>query len=218
MSKNPYVKKIHDYQGLIYPYGSEPEDFKATSFFQKKEFVVDLGCGAGNHIVAQAARNPEVAHIGFELRFKRLVLSANKALRAGLENVRLVQAKVEEIADWLDPETLNAAYSNFPDPWPKKRHRKHRFLNQQTFNVVHKLLKKDGFFQLKTDDSDYFFEVKEMTEESPIFSISRYTEDLCQSEFFDPGVMSEFEGLFISKNMPVYMLRAEKIEKEASIT
>jgi len=210
MGSNPYIKKINDFKGLIYTYNCNPLIETKDKFFQDRKYIIDIGCGAGSHIVKSALIDPDLKFIGFEIRFKRLVLAATKSMQANISNVRFIQSKVENLENWLKANTVFSLHCNFPDPWPKKRHRKHRFLNEHTLKVFYRLLTVDGDFQFKTDDSDYFFEVKELIQKGELFTICDYTENLFTSSHYNPTITSEFETLFISKNMPIFFLRARK--------
>ncbi|MCP4757010.1 MAG: tRNA (guanosine(46)-N7)-methyltransferase TrmB [Proteobacteria bacterium] len=204
---NPYVAQIQDHKDIIWtaPIDDNPDRRKFET--SQRPIIVDLGCGAGNFLRDYALSAPECDFIGFELRFKRLVKGAIKFKKHNVKNVRLVQARAEDIACWFRPDSLKEIYINFPDPWPKKRHRKHRLLTLPYLATLNKLLIKNGHFIFKTDHSEYFFPVLDLIKQQSLFEIIEYSEDLHNSSYNDRNIPSEFEMLFKNKGYPVYYVK-----------
>jgi tRNA (guanine-N7-)-methyltransferase len=207
---NPYVSKLEEHRDIIKTLPLESN----TDFFDfvkaDNPLIIDLGCGAGNFLREYAIIKPDSRFVGFELRYKRLVKGALKLKKRNITNVRLVQARAEDIDDWLPEQSTDEIHVNFPDPWPKKRHHKHRLISEQFLSKVNKLLKKDGSFTFKTDHQDYFHYAVDRIKSCPFLDSVSYSEDLHHSEFNDTNILTEFESLFKGKGFPVYYIKTSK--------
>ena len=204
MHNNPYVDLIKEYSSYLCPFDCDPKPF--IDGRGQGELFVELGCGSGNFLVALAEMNPENFYVGVELRFKRLVLLARKADKRGLKNVFAVQGRIQDIGTWLGQGTVSGFYCNFPDPWPKNKHVKHRFLNHETLITMSKLICHGGELKFRTDDGNYFDWVMENIRASRVWNTVFHTRNFTESEYYDPVVSSEFEKLFISKGTPIKFL------------
>ena len=223
---SPFSTKTNPYSGWVYDHPerllAEPEaaDLKKrlAGFLvslndknrEKARLVFDLGCGSGNFLIEQALRNPETAYVGFELRFKRLVKSAEKAEKNGLENVWFIRERAEEFARYARPGSLDRVHVNFPDPWPKRGQWKKRLVNAAFLENLIELLKPGGMFFLKTDHSGYFLHVLEQVYALKNLKRVGFSNDLHRYGAMEPNVRTEFEMLFRSKQKPVYFLALEK--------
>lgn len=206
---NPYVTKLEEHRDIIMT-GSVEENQDLVDFVKSPQpLVADLGCGAGNFLRDYALKAPEKRFVGFELRFKRLVKGAVKFKKHNVSNVRLIQAKAEEIDLWIPESSLSEVYVNFPDPWPKKRHKKHRLMTKHFLDKMQKLLTYNGILSFKTDHKTYFDSVTELLDQISSFRLVEYSEDLHNSEFDDSNIRTEFESLFKGKGYPVYYLKLE---------
>ncbi len=207
---NPYVSKLEEHRDIIKTLPLEAN----TDFFDfvktENPLIIDLGCGAGNFLRDYAAMNPDSRFVGFELRFKRLVKGAVKLKKRNIANVRLVQARAEDIDDWIPEKSTSEIHVNFPDPWPKKKHHKHRLISEQFLTRVNSLLTDDGSFIFKTDHQEYFGYALDRIKNFPFLEIAAYSEDLHNSEFNDTNILTEFESLFKGKGFPVYYIKTNK--------
>ena len=85
--------------------------------------AVEIGFGRGEFLMRLAADQPDVAFVGIEYSFKRVLKVARRLARTRLTNVRLVQAEGRQaVRELLEPASVEAFWINFPDPWPKARH------------------------------------------------------------------------------------------------
>ena len=120
-----------------------------------KTTVLEIGFGAGEHLIHQAQANPETGYIGVE----PFINSMAKALRSievhGLTNIRLYNEDATELLDWLPPNSVDRIDLMYPDPWPKKRHWKRRFVNQKNLDRFARVLKLNGGFHFASDIDTY---------------------------------------------------------------
>jgi len=118
---------------------------------------VELGCGDASFLVEYARRHPDRNFIGVERLLGRLRKLERKGRRAGLANLRGVQIESSYFLKYLLPtHAATALHIYFPDPWPKKKHRKHRLINESFPQLARAALTPDGIVYLRTDDADYF--------------------------------------------------------------
>jgi tRNA (guanine-N7-)-methyltransferase len=124
---------------------------------------VELGCGDGSFLTEHARRNPERGFIGVERLLGRLRKLERKAQRLGLPNVRGVQIEAGYFLQYLVPSgSLVAVHVYFPDPWPKRRHRRRRLVNEGFAAAARRALGAGGRVYVRTDDADYFAQMRRM--------------------------------------------------------
>lgn len=172
---------------------------------------VELGSGSGGHLITRAAQDPASLYVGFELRYKRAFRTAEKASEKGLKNLLVVRGDVSYLEQFFEQESLSGLYMNFPDPWERKKWRKHRMISEESLRLFHALLKPGASFRYKTDHQGYFDDTLKLIEEYPGFKIERMTRDLHKSEHTPDNVLTEFEQLFISKGLPTYFVELVKV-------
>jgi tRNA (guanine-N7-)-methyltransferase len=124
---------------------------------------IDLGCGKGRFLLARAATHPDINFLGIDRMLRRLRKVDGKAARAGLDNVRLLRMEAYYATVYLiPPGRVRTFYIFFPDPWPKKRHHKHRLFNAPFMDALVKTLEPGGAMHLATDHGAYFEEIQEL--------------------------------------------------------
>ena len=107
--------------------------------------------------------NPAKNFIGVERLLGRLQKLDRKGRRAGLENLRGVRIESAYFLQYLlPPHSAAALHIYFPDPWPKKKHRRHRLINEQFPALARAALAPGGQVFLRTDDADYFQQMNEV--------------------------------------------------------
>jgi tRNA (guanine-N7-)-methyltransferase len=145
------------------------ERLDPARFFSKSQpLEVELGCGDASFLVEYARRHPERNFIGVERLLGRLRKLDRKGGRAGLANLHGVRIESSYFLEYLlPPHSVSVLHIYFPDPWPKKKHRKHRLINERFPEIGRVALTPGGVVYLRTDDDDYF---QQMTE---VFGLNR---------------------------------------------
>lgn len=211
--QNPYIEKLKEHSGLIIGTSdlalSEAEKRRLESLISLyPALYVELGSGSGGHLISQAARSPNALFVGFELRFKRAVKTAQKAKRLNLSNVVVLRTNAQALPELVPQRSIDGLYVNFPDPWARERWRKHRLLSKQFIKALSPVMKPKAFISYKTDHRESFQATQENIMASGGFTVEHESNDLYQSHHGVDQVKSEFEKLFISKGMPIHYLRA----------
>jgi tRNA (guanine-N7-)-methyltransferase len=118
--------------------------------------VVEIGFGRGEFLIELAQREPEQAFVGIELSYKRSLKMARRIAKLGIANLALVEARAEELLrDALPDASVACFWLNFPDPWPKKRHARRRFVQAESLALIARKLAPEGLLRVATDDPDY---------------------------------------------------------------
>jgi tRNA (guanine-N7-)-methyltransferase len=126
-------------------------------FSAARPVEVELGSGDGSFLVNYAAKHGERNFIGIERLLGRLRKTDRKARRLGLQNVALVRIESSYFLRYLlPPKSASAIHVYFPDPWPKRKHRRHRLISESFPEIAARALVADGEVHLRTDDADYF--------------------------------------------------------------
>ncbi len=135
----------------------------AELFPQPQPLEVELGCGDASFLVEYARRNPEKNFLGVERLLGRIQKLDRKGRRADLKNLRGVRIESAYFLEWLLPAHSAAAlHIYFPDPWPKKKHRRHRLINENFPALARAALAPGGQIFLRTDDADYFQQMNDV--------------------------------------------------------
>lgn len=132
-------------------------------FAQAQPLEVELGSGDGSFLAQRAAAHPELNFLGVERLLGRLRKLDRKAQRAGLANLRLMRIEAGYFLEFLlPPQSVSALHVYFPDPWPKRKHRKHRLVNERFPELAARVLAPSGVVYLRTDDTNYFAQMQEV--------------------------------------------------------
>jgi len=168
---------------------------------------LEIGCGKGDFVCGMAVKYPDINFVAIERISDVLMLAAEKAMAAGLQNVRFAVMNAALLSERFDPHGIERIYLNFSDPWPKKGYAKRRLTYRAFLDIYKTVLTKNGSIYLKTDDNSLFeFSVVELKENG--FEITDITRDLHESEYANDNVMTEYERNFVSEGKKINMLRA----------
>ena len=127
-----------------------------TLFAQPLDAVrLEIGFGGAEHLIAQAQAHPNVGFIGTDA-FINGVAKALVAIDAHkLSNVQLYFGDASELVDWLPAGALSRIDLLYPDPWPKRRHWKRRFVQDDSLKRLARILNSGGELRFATDIADY---------------------------------------------------------------
>jgi tRNA (guanine-N7-)-methyltransferase len=120
-----------------------------------REAWLEIGFGGGEHLVWQAAANPDVGLIGCEPFEEGVVKVLDRIDRDRIANVRIHADDARNILRRLAPGSIARAFVLFPDPWPKTRHRKRRLVTTETLDLLANVMLPGGELRLATDIPDY---------------------------------------------------------------
>jgi tRNA (guanine-N7-)-methyltransferase len=193
-------------QSLLYDLPTILKRLELTQLFgTPRPLEVELGCGDASFIAEYARRNPGTNLIGVERLLGRIQKLHKKGRRLELTNLRGVRIESAYFLQWLlPPQCVTALHIYFPDPWPKKKHRKHRLLNEGFPALARTVLIPGGVVYLRTDDTDYF---QQMTD---VFAAAKEYERV-ETPASLAEIVTDFERDFNAQGVPTlqgaYQLR-----------
>ncbi len=122
---------------------------------------LEIGFGGGEHLAAQAKAHGEVGFIGCEPYVNGVVKLLAAIEREGLANLRIFPDDARLLLRGLAPHSLGRVFALFPDPWPKKRHRRRRLVQGATLDLLAAAMAAGAELRLATDDPDYAAAMRE---------------------------------------------------------
>ena len=175
------------------------------------EIPVDLEIGPGNgvHFAHQAKSQPGRCLVGIELKYKPLIQSIRRAIRAGCRNARIMRYDAAFPGDIFADGELNDVYVHFPDPWEKKRSWKHRLIDEEFLETLYRLQRPGSVLDFKTDSNDYFAWSLERFQKSR-YRIEGWTRNLHQSEWQERNFITHFESLFLRQGLAINYARLRR--------
>lgn len=136
----------------------------------------ESGFGGGEHLIFRALENPAAGFIGVE-PFKNGMAKVLVGIEdAGLSNVRLYDEETGPLLDWLPENSLDGFYLLYPDPWPKMRHFKRRFINQRNLTRIARVLKPGAELRVASDIDSYIKWTLEHCAEHPAIELVNESE------------------------------------------
>jgi len=133
-------------------------------FAEGRPLWLEVGFGGGEHLVHMAAANPQVTIIGAEPFVNGIAMLLGKIRGAGVTNLWLHPGDVRDLFDVLPDACLSKAFLNYPDPWPKARHHRRRFVTPEHLLPLARVTAPGAEFRVATDIPDY---VRQTLEEVP---------------------------------------------------
>ena len=136
----------------------------ATIFGDDRPIWLEVGFGGGEHMVHLAARYPGIGIIGCEPFINGVAMLLGKIRAAGVQNVSVHPGDARDLMDVFPDASISKAFLNYPDPWPKARHHRRRFVTPEHLLPLARLMKPGAEFRVATDIPDY---VRQTLEEVP---------------------------------------------------
>ena len=135
-----------------------------AALFGGRPLWLEVGFGGGEHLVHMAARYPEVGIIGCEPFVNGVAMLLGKIRAVGAENLRIHPGDVRDLFDVLPGASVAKCFLNYPDPWPKARHHRRRFVTNGYLGALARVMAPGAEFRVATDIPDY---VRQTLDEVP---------------------------------------------------
>lgn len=189
---------------VVIPLQSIVQRLDFTALFPKRQpLEIEMGSGDGSFLAQYAGEHRDTNFIGVERLLGRLRKLDRKGSRLGLTNVRAVRIEAAYFLEYLlPPKTARALHIYFPDPWPKRKHRKNRLVNPRFVDLARAALLLGGKIYLRTDDADYFAQMKTVFGASPFFQETPTPDELA-------GVLTDFERGFLKRGVQTLRLACQ---------
>ena len=116
---------------------------------------LEIGFGGGEHLLLEAARAPDTGFIGCEPFINGAARALSGLVAAGLQNIRIHDGDAVDLLPRLPEASIAEIDLLYPDPWPKRRHNKRRFVSPERLALLARCLVDGGVFRFATDIDDY---------------------------------------------------------------
>ncbi len=172
---------------------------------------IEVGAGKGTFLLNQARAQPGNNFLGIEWARKYYRHAVDRIGRWGLTNVRIIRTDAAAfLADFIPDNSVECFHIYFPDPWPKKRHHKRRFICPANLEHLVRCLRTGGQLKIATDHADYFEQIKTV--------LTARNEKLQEIDFLPTAgaeasewVGTNFERKYLKDQRPIYTLAVRKI-------
>lgn len=165
-SQKAYMEDLEEIglEGIGWDENPDRNPLDLAAIFDGKPVWLEVGFGGGEHMVHQAVTNPEVGIVGAEPYINGVAMLLGKIRKAGAGNIRVHPGDARDLMDVLPEGSVAKAFLLYPDPWPKKRHHRRRFVTIEHLAPLHRVLSPGAEFRIATDIPDY---VRQALEEVP---------------------------------------------------
>lgn len=137
---------------VLDPIAQTSDEAALDRFIDEGPVLVEIGFGKGRFLVDLATGRPEHRLVGIEVRRKYCMITLNRLDRSGADNCRVIQGDARSLLSrFFPPESIDAMFILFPDPWWKKKHHKKRVLEEAFLPELAPLLKPGGLFLVRSD-------------------------------------------------------------------
>ncbi len=161
------------------------------SCFDSKQYgvVIEIGFGDGTVLIESALKNPNKNFIGIEVYDSGLGQCLNEINKHKIKNIRLIyRDAVEVFEQFITKKSVEKINILFPDPWPKKRHRKRRLINKRFLALLSKSLINKGIVNISTDWEDYAQQIELTFKESNQFKEIKSESRNLKTKFEKKGI------------------------------
>lgn len=144
--------------GLSVPLAAEPAPvLDAPALFGRpvSRLWLEVGFGGGEHLVHQAVENPDAGIVGCEPFVNGVAMLLGRLEGAGPGNVRIHPGDARDLIDRLRDGCLDRVFVLYPDPWPKARHHRRRFMNPGNLALLARVMRPGATLRLATDIPEY---------------------------------------------------------------
>ncbi len=174
------------------------------ALFDGRPVWLEVGFGGGEHLVHQAQMNPDVGVIGCEPYINGVATLLGKIRRAKVDNVAVYPGDARDLFDVLPDGSIDRAFLLYPDPWPKARHHRRRFVTEEHLVPLSRSLKSGSIFRVATDIEDY---VRQTLQQVPQFEFEWLAERaLDWREPWDDWISTRYEQKALREGrVPHYM-------------
>jgi tRNA (guanine-N7-)-methyltransferase len=120
-----------------------------------REVWLEIGSGAGEHLIDQAKANPDVGVVGCEPFLNGVAATLAGLKREQLSNVRLRRGDAQTFIEVAPDAFFSRVFILYPDPWPKRRHHKRRVIAEGTIEALARIMRGGAELRFATDVDDY---------------------------------------------------------------
>lgn len=170
---------------------------------------LEVGSGKGTFLITESRVRPEVNFLGIEYARRYWRYAADRLRRNECENTRVVLADASTVVrDFLADDSLSAVHIYFPDPWPKTRHRRRRFVQPGNIEHLVRKMRAGARLQIVTDHPVYFEQIETILRRSSLEIVDFDTTAAAEDEEI---VGSNFERKYRREGRPFHAIAARRV-------
>jgi len=139
----------------------------------KKKLILEIGIGMGENLIYLSKKNIKKIIIGVDPFKNGMVNVSDYCINNNIKNIYLYPYVFQKFIKKFKKLRFDTIYVLFPDPWPKKRHKKRRIVNEEFLKKIFAILKKRGKVFFSTDNLDYFINVKTVIKKLPNIKVKK---------------------------------------------
>lgn len=132
-----------------------PQELKSLFSVPVETIRLEIGFGGGEHLIHRALENPQTGFIGVEPFVNSMAKLLSRVEESGARNIRVYNDDAAALLDWMPANSVSQIDLLYPDPWPKKKHWKRRFVSQVNLTRFHRVLEDNGRFCFASDIDTY---------------------------------------------------------------
>ena len=175
---------------------------KIKSLNSKKKLILEIGIGMGENLIHLSKKNIKKNIIGVDPFKNGMVNVSDYCINNNVKNIYLYPYVFQKFINKFKKLRFDMIYILFPDPWPKKRHKKRRIVNEEFLKKIFEILKKKGKIFFSTDNLDYFINVKTIIKNFPNIKVKKINKIITiKTKFYQKAEKkgNKINSLLISK-------------------
>ena len=175
-------------------------------FKNSNEISLEIGFGEGDFLIELAKYGSNINFVGLEIKKSRFIKAIRQAYKLKLKNIRFIHLDASiNLLQIFQKNCFSKVYINFPDPWPKERHKKHRIINKEFLNQIFQITKKDCYIEIASDHKEYIDLITEEFNDTGTYILkSRLA--YSPGHTTPPKTITKFERQFINERREIYYL------------
>jgi tRNA (guanine-N7-)-methyltransferase len=178
-------------------------------FCGAREIWLEIGFGGGEHMLSMATANPDVGIIGCEAYINGVAMTLSAIERSGATNLAIHPGDARDLMDVLPAASVAQVFLLYPDPWPKARHHKRRFVSAENLDQLAQIMAPGAVLWLATDIGDYVRHALEQFGRDERFAwLARRPADWRESWPGWPG--TRYEAKALREGRPPHYLRFKR--------
>jgi len=189
--------------------------WKTLFAFPYEKIHLEIGCNTGLVLLAKALQYPKHFFIGLDWKYRAIFRAQEKAAKLLLKNTFFLRAHALRLPYIFGPKEIDEISVFFPDPWPKQKHTKNRWITQKSLQNLANLITYGGILTIKTDDFNYFQWILDATQKQSRWKITECIHHLYHHHSnphqLDIPEVTPFEKIFIQKQIPIQKLTLQRI-------
>jgi tRNA (guanine-N7-)-methyltransferase len=172
---------------------------------------IEIGSGKATFLVNEAKTRPCDDFLGIEWCSKIYRYAVDRVGRHGLTNVRIIRADAAVfVKDFVPDGSVDCFHIYFPDPWPKKKHHKRRFICNNNLEQLLRCLKPGGIIRIATDHAGYFDQIKQVMADNRLQEIEFFPTSGAEPERGE-WAGTNFERKYLKEGRPIHTLAVRKL-------